>query len=171
MTPDSMALAKGAGIAATARPSGRNRPAMTISTAQTMNAPTAAENPPSAAPAVAINAPPGVDQAIETGSRVQALSTMAHTPIETESAINPEAASKSLAPTPFNPCSTTAKELAKPTKAVRQPMKKLWAERSLSMAGSGVSQRKTIVIQDQKTGPLARQPGRLRVRGLRPGRP
>ncbi|MNL63133.1 hypothetical protein D3C87_1872300 [compost metagenome] len=92
MTPASMALASGAGIAATARPSGLNRPATTIIRPQARKAPTATGKPPSIAPAVAKSAPPGVDQAIDTGIFVQALSTMAHSPMATDSAIRPEAA-------------------------------------------------------------------------------
>ena len=88
-TPDSMALASVAGMAATMRPSGFQRPAMTISTAQTMKPPTAVANPPSIAPELASSAAPGVDQAIEIGRRVAMLSTMAQTPIETDSAIRP----------------------------------------------------------------------------------
>ena len=57
------------------------------------NAPTAAGNPPTGMPAVAINAAPGVDQATETGSFVQTLNTMPQMPIATDSAISPEAAS------------------------------------------------------------------------------
>jgi hypothetical protein len=44
---------------------------MTISSAQTMNAPTAALNPPSTTPVLASSAPPGVDHAMLTGSRVE----------------------------------------------------------------------------------------------------
>ena len=87
-----------------------------------MNPPTAVAKPPSTAPELASSAAPGVDQAMETGRRVATLSTMAQTPIDTESAISPEAACASVAPTPVRPCSTTAKELAKPTKAVSRPM-------------------------------------------------
>jgi hypothetical protein len=88
-----MALAIGAGIAATARPKGRMRPASTIRAAQTRNAPTAAGKPPTGIPAVAISAAPGVDHATETGSLVQTLKTMPQMPMATDSAISPEAAS------------------------------------------------------------------------------
>lgn len=91
-TPDSMALASGAGMAATARPSGLNSPATTISAAQMRNAPTAALKPPSIAPVLASSAAPGVDQAMLIGSRVTALSTIAQTPMEIDNAISPEAA-------------------------------------------------------------------------------
>ena len=92
MTPESIALASGAGMAATARPSGRKSPAITISTPQTRKAPTAAGKPPPTAPVVASRAAPGVDHAMETGSRVHALSTIAQTPMETDRAIRPDAA-------------------------------------------------------------------------------
>ena len=70
---------------------------------------------------------------METGSLVQALSTIAQSPMETDRAISPEAACASLAPTPVSPCSTTAKEEAKPTKAVSRPMKSACGEKSRSM--------------------------------------
>ncbi|MNU92771.1 hypothetical protein D3C71_826950 [compost metagenome] len=73
---------------------------------------------------------------------------MAQSPIATESAISADAASKSVAPTAFSPCNTTAKELAKPTKAVRQPMNRLWTEKSFSMkhsAACGLSQTTAAV--------------------------
>jgi hypothetical protein len=155
MTPASMALASGVGMDATARPSGLNRPAMMISTAQMMKAPTAAEKPPSITPVAASSAPPGVDHAMLMGSRVIAERTMAQRPTETDSAISPDAASKSVAPTPFSPCSTTAKELAKPTKAVSRPMNRLWRENSFSMAGLWHGEM-AIIIADQKTLSLAR---------------
>src|SRR3546814_11768088 len=123
MTPDSMAFASGAGMAATARPSGRNRPAITISTAQTMKAPTAAENPPSTAPAVARSEPPGVDQAIDTGNRVQALSALAHTPIDTASALRPEAATEPPTPTPVSPLNSETQHTAQHHNAARQHKK------------------------------------------------
>ena len=66
-TPASMALARGAGIASTQRPSGFHRPARTISTAVARKAPTAAAKPPAAVPVVARRAAPGVDQAMLTG--------------------------------------------------------------------------------------------------------
>src|SRR5581483_3227172 len=68
-TPASIALAIGAGIASTARPSGFHRPAITTSAPATRNAPTAAENPPATGPVAASNAAPGVDQAIAIGIR------------------------------------------------------------------------------------------------------
>lgn len=149
-TPASIALARGAGIDATARPSGRNSPATIINAAQTTKPPTAAWNPPAIAPELASSAAPGVDQAMLTGNRVVRLSTMAQSPIEIDSTVNPEAACPGVAPTACNPCSTTAKELANPTKAVRQPIKTAWAERSLSMAA--VMTRKGVRAQWSITG-------------------
>src|SRR5580658_4048675 len=60
-TPASIALASEDGIAATARPNGRQRPAITISTPLSRNAPTAAWKPPSGSAEDASSAPPGVD--------------------------------------------------------------------------------------------------------------
>src|SRR5580698_2915828 len=116
-TPASMALASGEGIAAIARPNGRIRPAATISAPQMRKAPTAEGKPPLTAPVVANKAAPGVDQATEIGMRDHRLNTMPASPIAMESAISPEAASASLAPTAVSPFRMTAKELAKPTKA------------------------------------------------------
>ncbi|MCY1241060.1 hypothetical protein D9M72_539430 [compost metagenome] len=121
----------------TRRPSGFQRPATTTSSPQTRKAPTAALKPPSTTPALASSAAPGVDQAMLTGSRVMALMTIAQTPMEIDNAISPEAACASLAPTPVRPCNTTAKELAKPTKAISRPMKRLWGEKSRNMAATG----------------------------------
>src|SRR5580704_8205141 len=116
-TPASIALASVAGIAATSRPNGRINPAATNSSATTTNAPAAAGKPPTVAPVAASNAAPGVDQAEDTGMRVQTLSTTPARPIAIDSATRPEAACASLAPTATSPLSTTANELAKPTKA------------------------------------------------------
>src|SRR3954469_14905159 len=68
-TPASIALASGAGIASTARPSGFHQPATTTSAPATMKAPTAAANPPSITPVAASSAAPGVDQATAIGMR------------------------------------------------------------------------------------------------------
>jgi hypothetical protein len=124
-TPASIALASAGGMEDTIRPSGFQSPATTISRPQRRKAPTAASKPPSTAPELASKAAPGVDQATLTGSRVERLMTIAQTPREIESAIRPEAAWASLAPTPARPWRMTAKELAKPTKAVSMPMKRL----------------------------------------------
>ncbi len=70
-TPASMALASGAGMAATARPNGFQMPQMMIRIAQMINAPTATAKPPSIAPDVASNAAPGVDHAMLIGMRVR----------------------------------------------------------------------------------------------------
>src|SRR4051812_7359161 len=91
-TPASMALASGAGIASTARPSGFQRPAITTSAPATMNAPTAAAKPPSTTPVAASNAAPGVDQAIAIGMRYLKPNTMAARPITVPSASNPDSA-------------------------------------------------------------------------------
>jgi hypothetical protein len=64
-----MALASGAGIAATQRPKGRHSPATMMSRPVTTKAPTATGNPPGIAPVVASSAAPGVDQATPTGMR------------------------------------------------------------------------------------------------------
>ena len=72
-TPASMALASGAGIAATQRPKGFHNPARNSSTPVTMKAPTAAAKPPSSAAEEASSAPPGVDQAMLIGSLVRRL--------------------------------------------------------------------------------------------------
>ena len=119
--PASMALASAEGIAATARPKGLTNPAVTIKRPATRNAPVAAANPPGAAPVAASSAAPGSDQAPEIGIRNQRLNTMPASPIAIESIIRPDAACASLAPTAVKPLSTTAKELAKPTKAVTTP--------------------------------------------------
>src|SRR5271167_2214134 len=97
--PASIALASADGIAATARPNGLTSPAAPSKTPTTRNAPVAAANPPVAAPVAASSAAPGVDQAAEIGMRNQRLSTMPAIPIAIESAIKPDAACASLAPT------------------------------------------------------------------------
>jgi hypothetical protein len=126
-------LASGAGIAATHRPSGFHRPASTISTPQTRNAPTAALNPPATAPEVASSAPPGVDHATVIGSRVFRLSQTAHSPMEIDSAIRPDVACPRSAPTAISPCTTTANELANPTNAASNPAASAWNEKPCRM--------------------------------------
>src|SRR3984957_20670109 len=107
-----MALAKAGEMAAIARPNGRFRPAATIKAPQIRKAPTAEEKPPLTAPVVASKAAPGVDQAPDVGMRDHRLSTMPTRPIAMASAISPEAASASVAPTAVSPLRMTAKELA-----------------------------------------------------------
>ena len=119
--PASMALASGAGIAATARPSGFHKPATVSSTPQTRKAPTASPKPPAGAAVAASSAAPGVDQATLTGSRSRSESRMPASPMAIDSAISPEAACAGEAPTAASPCSTTAKEEAKPTKPASSP--------------------------------------------------
>src|ERR1700676_3073001 len=98
-TPASIAFASEDGIAATARPRGRHRPAITISAPHNRNAPTAAWNPPSGAEDDASSAAPGVDHATLIGWRYQRLTRMAQTPIPTANAINPDADWAGDAPT------------------------------------------------------------------------
>ena len=119
--PASIAFAIDAGIAATARASGFHCPATTTNTPATTNAPTAAGNPPATICELASNAAPGVDHATEIGNRVFKLRNRPQMPIAIETAIRPDAASASEAPTARNPCTTTANELAKPTKAASNP--------------------------------------------------
>jgi hypothetical protein len=100
-----------------------------------MNAPTAALKPPSMTPTVARKAAPGVDHATEIGIFFQTLSTMPHRPMAMDSAISPDVACASLAPAATMPCTTTAKELAKPTNATSRPISRLWREKSLNIEG------------------------------------
>ncbi len=72
-TPASIALASGAGIAATQRPSGFHSPARMMRIAVTTNAPTDTAKPPSTGPELARSAAPGVDQATLIGCRVLRL--------------------------------------------------------------------------------------------------
>ena len=132
-TPASIALASGVGIPATARPKGFQTPLMMIRMAQMIKAPTATAKPPSIAPDVARRAAPGVDQAMLIGSFVLSDKTIAQSPMERDSAINPDAACSGVAPTAVNPCKTTANELADPTNPANRPMKILWGEISRSM--------------------------------------
>ena len=74
------------------------------------------------APVAASIAPPGVDHAATIGALNAKASSTVAMPIASDSAINPDAASASLAPTAVNPLSTTANELAKPTKAMTKPV-------------------------------------------------
>ena len=120
-TPASIAFASGAGIAATARPNGRHDPASTINTPLTKNAPTAAPNPPAGAAEDASKAAPGVDHAMLIGSRRHRLNPIAHVPIATDSAINPEAACDGVAPIAVSPFNTTENDDANPTNAASTP--------------------------------------------------
>ena len=133
--PASMAFASGAGIAATARPSGFHSPAAVSSTPQTRKAPTASAKPPAGAAVAASSAAPGVDQATLTGRRSRSDSRMPASPIATDSAISPEAACAGLAPTATSPCSTTAKEDAKPTNPASSPAETACISASPSAAG------------------------------------
>src|SRR5271170_4747947 len=83
-------------------------------------------------------AAPRSDQAPEIGMRNQRLSTMPASPIAMESAIKPDAACASLAPTDVRPLRTTAKELAKPTKAAATPAAMGARSEDLDMRGLGV---------------------------------
>ena len=106
-----MALASGAGMAATSRPIGFHRPATTTSTPTRAKAPSAAANPPSIGPVVASSAAPGVDQAMLIGMRETRLSRMAVTLIVTPSASRPEAACSVVAPMATRPSTMTVTEL------------------------------------------------------------
>ena len=119
--PASMALASDAGIAATARPSGFHKPAKINSNAQMMKAPTASAKPPAGMMDAAISAAPGVDQAQLIGIRFQSDSKTPQSPMAMETAISPDAAWDGLAPIATKPCSTTAKEEAKPTTPANSP--------------------------------------------------
>ena len=117
-------------MAEMARPMGLHNPVTMISAAVTIKAPMATEKPPSNGVNVARKAAPGVDQAALTGIPVLKARKIPHNPIETDSAINPEAASPAVAPTPYNPCTTIANELANPTNAARMPAAKAFSEKS-----------------------------------------
>jgi hypothetical protein len=69
----------------------------------------------------AISAAPGVDQAQLIGMRFQSDSKTPQSPMAIETAINPDAAWDGLAPIATKPCSTTAKEEAKPTTPANSP--------------------------------------------------
>ena len=117
-------------MAATARPKGRQRPAMTISAPVTRNAPTATANPPSGALLVASSAAPGVDHAMDIGIRDFRLSQAAHRPMLIDKAMRPEAACPGVAPIAVRPRMMTAKEEAKPTKAASRPAARASGEKS-----------------------------------------
>src|SRR5690606_30948999 len=106
------AFASDAGMAATSRARGRNRPVSTISSAVTRNAPTTAGKPPAGSPTVSRNAAPGVDQAKLIGVRVRALTAMFRTPRPRHSAISPEPAWVGVAPAAVKAASTKVKVLA-----------------------------------------------------------
>ncbi len=72
------------------------------------------------------SAAPGVDQARLIGWRCLSPSQTASAPCSRQSAKSPDAAWDGLAPTPASPCSTMAKELAKPTTAARRPAVSGW---------------------------------------------
>jgi hypothetical protein len=110
--PASIALAIGLGIAATSRPSGDHSPVSMISAPTTMNAATAAGNPPVTAPMVASSARPGVVHAIEIGMRIVQLRTVATMPLAMPSTTSAEAIWETVAPTAARPWITTATELA-----------------------------------------------------------
>ena len=82
-------MASAAGIIPISRPSGRQSPASASSAPQTANAPTAAGQPPSMAPADASSAAPGVDHAIVAGIRVPAASQTVSTPMPIETRQQP----------------------------------------------------------------------------------
>src|ERR1700677_712577 len=142
--PASMALASAEGIAATARPNVLINPAATINRPATRNAPVAAANPPAGAPVAASSAAPGRDHAPEISIRNHKLDTMPASPIAIESIIKPDAACASLAPTAVKPLSTTAKELAKPTKAVTTPAPMGTASDDLDMQRPGSGERESV---------------------------
>ena len=135
-TPASIAAASARGIRSTVRPSHGHSPASTSSTPHSRKAATAVANPPSGTPAVASSAAPGVDQAMATGSLVRRASPMLSSPITSNSAISPDAASSAEAPTPRSPASTTANEPAKPTRPATIP-----AETACPSPGPGSGQR------------------------------
>jgi hypothetical protein len=116
-----MALASEDGIAATARPKGFHNPARISNKAQMMNAPTASAKPPAGMMEAAISAAPGVDQAQLIGIRFHNESKTPQSPMAMETAISPDAAWDGLAPIATKPCSTTAKEEAKPTTPANSP--------------------------------------------------
>ena len=138
-TPASIALASGAGIAATARPNGRHMPAITISAPLIRNAPTATGNPPSGIAEDASSAAPGVDQAMLIGSRRQRLNRIAQRPIAIDSAMSPDAACAGDAPIAVSPFRTTANDDANPTKAARTPARKACVDTSAMGDGHGLA--------------------------------
>ncbi|GAA2847125.1 hypothetical protein GCM10020220_040820 [Nonomuraea rubra] len=112
MTPASMAAAIGRGMAAIARAGQGDRPASTSNPAQTMNAPTAAGNPPGTGPVAISSAAPGVDQAMLIGMRYRSPRKIAAAPTPQHRASSPDAACPGVAPTARSPASTTVNELA-----------------------------------------------------------
>ena len=127
-----MALASDAGNFETSWPKGLMRPDKVSATAQTRKAPTATGNPPSTPPVVTKKAAPGVVHAQLTGLRVTTAKIMQPRPIAMADIIMPDAASALFAPMAFKPCSTIAKELAKPTNAASRPVKLACIEKSRS---------------------------------------
>ena len=125
-TGASMALAMDPGIAATARPSGLMRPAATRSALASRNAPVTAGQPPETAPVEASSAPAGVDQAAETGCFSRKEKNRPASPIAIDTAMSPEPASAGVPPAIVRPCTMTAKEPTKPTKAATHPATTGW---------------------------------------------
>src|SRR5215208_6853453 len=158
-TPASIALARGAGIAAIRRPSGCHRPAAARSTPVTANAPTAAGQPPSTAPADTSSAAPGVDHAMVTGFRSAIASQMVSSPIPIETASSPEAASAPLAPTAVSPARTTAKAPPHATIAATTPATTRWEVRSgrvrrrLQHGGEQSGEARVQVLPAQRVQP------------------
>ncbi len=95
-TPASIACATGVGMEDASLPSAGHSPDRTSSRAQTMNAPTASPNPSAEALAVPRTAPPGVDQAVVTGTRWRSASHRVDAPTTRHS--SPLAAWPSEAP-------------------------------------------------------------------------
>ncbi len=120
-TPASIACAMEGGMRAIRRPRRGQTAVSRMSPATTRNAPTAAGQPPSTAPVAASRAAPGVDQATVIGIRYRHASTIAATPIVTQSARSPLADCAGVAPTARRPVSTTANELVTPTSEVTIP--------------------------------------------------
>ena len=94
-----------------------------ISSAQTMNAPTADANSTRAVPAPALtrSAAPGVDHANDIGMRSQKPSTIQVSPTARHRAKSPDAAWTSVAPTARKPAMTSANDVAKPVMAATMP--------------------------------------------------
>jgi hypothetical protein len=70
---------------------------------------------------LASKAAPGVDHAMLTGILRAKLSKMPHNPMATPTAIKPDVAWACVAPMASKPFTTTANELAKPTKDAIAP--------------------------------------------------
>jgi hypothetical protein len=119
--PASIALAIGVGMLVMARVRAGQNPVTAMSTPQTTNAPTAAENVCVVACAAISSAAPGDDQANESGILNLRLSTIARMAWQMHSVSSPDAASAGLAPTARSPVRTSTKVLANPVSAPTRP--------------------------------------------------